>query len=227
MSSQSFQLQNLSIQEIKMEELNEFLEKVVYSSPIPLVIHQIQVENFDEITTFLTKFIKPQEIVFPNIKCKNLRPQKIYQNQQNSINIMFQKFYQDIEKIVSESPKLKQVGYKNKNNDDLTNISKSQARLQICEIKVVEQESIDQRYNNLISRLFKKGNDQILKDLILLYDNTKQSNSININDSSQLEQNEVLKKLILQEIKLNQFQCSSNYQEKKNVYCKGRTYFHI
>ncbi|CAD8121823.1 unnamed protein product [Paramecium sonneborni] len=216
-------------QRLKMRELNAFIDQAVCSTSIPLSMDQIQDENFQpkEVNTLLSKFIKPQEIVFPNINARDL--QELVIPKDLSELIKFDSFYiseiplEYIEKVISESPKLKSFGYKNKNNDNLNNLSKILAKVQICEIKVGDwnqqiKDIIIQQADNLQSITIEKGNDEILKDLIQLNDNMKNSVSNDNSEHQKQEQNELSRKLNLKEIKFNSYECSSNQQESMQIF---------
>ncbi|CAD8096199.1 unnamed protein product [Paramecium primaurelia] len=214
-------------QRLQMRELNTLFDQAVCSTLIPLSMNKIQDDLFKpkEVNNLLSKFIKPQEIIFPCINIREL--QELVVPKDLSELTKFDSYQitdiplEYIEKIVAQSPKLKSFGYKNKKNDDLNNIIQSLSKLEIQEFKFGEwndqvKDMIIQQADHLKSITIEKGNDEILKDLISLYNKMKESAVSN--DEIKFEQNEVSKKLNLQEIKFTQFESSSNQQQSLQIF---------
>ncbi|CAD8199946.1 unnamed protein product [Paramecium pentaurelia] len=214
-------------QRLQMRELNTLFDQAVCSTLIPLPMNKIQDDLFKpkEVNNLLSKFIKPQEIIFPSINIREL--QELVVPKDLSELTKFDSYQitdiplEYIEKIVAQSSKLKSFGYKNKKNDNLNNIIQSLSKLEIQEFKFGEwndqvKDMIIQQADHLKSITIEKGNDEILKDLISLYNKMKESAASN--DEIKFEQNEVSKKLNLQEIKFTQFESSSNQQQSLQIF---------
>ncbi|CAD8179033.1 unnamed protein product [Paramecium pentaurelia] len=212
-----------------MRELNSFFDQSVCSTPIPLLMNLKQDENFkpQEVNKLSSKFIKPQEIIFSSINARELReleiPKDLSKLTKFDSYLITDIPLEYIEKVVSNSSKLKSFGYKNIQNDDLSNITKSLSNLSICELNFGQwnqqvKDIIIQQADHLKSITIEKGNDEILRDLIQLYNTMKQSRINNKDYEQKLEQNEISNILNLQEIKFTQFDSSSNQQESLQIF---------
>ncbi|CAK58217.1 unnamed protein product (macronuclear) [Paramecium tetraurelia] len=225
-------------QRLKMRELNSFFDQAVCSTSFPLLMDLIQDENFKpkEVNNLLSKFVKPQQIIFPNLNAREL--QELVIPKDLSDLIKFDSYLitdvplEYIEKVVSASPKLRSFGFKNRNTDDLSNVTKSLSKLSICELKVGEwnqqvKEIVIQQADHLKSITIEKGNNEVLRDLIALYNSMKHSSVSNKEEQLKSEQSEFSNKLNLQEIRFTQFESSSNQHESLEVFEELLNQYHL